>query len=1771
MKKLTLTLIITLAASVWVSFAQNQGNTNTSDSALKGGGRVNPSTLAMEFSLPLGNYPGRGINVPISMNYSSKLWRMEYNESSPSPGGNYSTCRPHYFANFAENSASGWTTSMATPYIEYAGAYVFYNSDGTGISRSEDGCPTSTGGNQSYPYSYIRRIIVHLPSGETHEMRPDDTAISFVSSGTPSEGPQNPGNWNATYYAADGSNLIYVQNSTNSTYRLLMPDGSFYDFENSNSHPDDRKATTYTDRNGNYTTYNAPNSTYLNGYWTDTLGRTLAIPFGQQPPSATDPEVPIEYAMPGVGGTYKFHWKLLKGASQAESALTTYSDSLRYVGNLETCYPGGNPPYNPSYCSRTSGTYLFGGGESARLVDSSLFNPVVLAEIELPTGTSYKFSYDVYGRMEWIYYPTGGKENFTYAVVPTLSMLDPTNLGSISNFGVVNRKLYESTGDTTPYEWSYSAEYAAPSGYKVSTVNPDGTQSDRFLHRGIDAGWGESIFGYDNSLAGMAYEERGFDSAGNMLSRKLTHWTYTLMGGLAQWHPRVDYEESAVYQADGNGVTSTTRFEYEGNLSNRNTPVLVNKTTQYAFSSITSSSLVYGENFAREDGPSANPTPVPTPTPSASPVRSTELTYLQNDSSYSGTASYYTNQNMIGLVTVSKTKDGSGTVVSHSETKYDESGSSPGYRGNPTSSWVWDSYKGGTVRSDSYPLTTTNAVKTSAVFDSYGNQTASTDANGNTTTTTFDGTHHAFPIQVTSSVPDSTNTYGSNSAFITYATFDYTTGLPLTTKDANNLETRITYDANTLRPLMVKNYIGGTETQVGGTAETIYHDETGNYWVKSKTQIDDTHYAESITYFDGLGRAYKAEEVNSEGNVFVEKEFDSDGRVSRVSNPYRTGDTKIWTTNTYDNASRVTSVTLPDSSTVTTDYGISTSSPVGVTKTITDQAGKKRKGFSDASGNMVRVIEDPTSSALATDYAFDTLGNLRKTVQGEQNRYFMHSSIGRLLFAKQVEQETYGGFSATDPVTGNTAWSAKYEYDDNGNITKTTDAKGWYIEGTYDSFNRIKVRNYSDSGTPDVSFYYDGKGLASVPDFSKGKTTKVTSSASETKYMSFDIFGRLLTHRQTTDSVDYDTAYEYNIAGALVEETYPSTRKVRFTTDQDGDLSQVQSKKNSGSGYWTYADAFSYDKNGQLTKFQLGNGRWENYSYNNRQQITQIGLGTTDAATDFLKLEYSYTTPSTTNNNGSLREQKITVPAVGSNSAFTAIQSYSYDDLNRLQSATETVSSSQTWKQTFTYDRYGNRRFDTTGGKTTTLGICSSADCNPTISTNTNRISQSGYTYDANGSLTVNAAGERFGYDAENHQKEFFVASNSGSIADATYSYDGEGRRIKKVSTTETTIFVYDGGGQLVAEYSTALASVQQVSYMTADHLGSPRVMTNENGAVTNRKDFAAFGDEVVSSQRVSGGSGNGYTPDEVRKDYTGYEKDSESGLQFAQARYYNTTHGRFTSVDPLTASASIKNPQTFNRYSYVLNSPYKFVDPLGLLSEDTGACGTRCPGNNAGGGMGIGLTTGMDYGPQVSMPLTDRERSAVRAWSLMALGVPPQIAYAAAYGRPFNSNQQSVPTNVSSQTDPMARLRAKQEAEKAKLISTINTLVNVVFGEDAYFDHRTIKSPVKGMVAAIQSAVRTLFEEVYYGQGNTPTNTLVSRFAAMISSFGGPGKTYWATEEQGKRPKPFHFDRDELRKWGLKIGNLIVTRSQILSERHWIQRENLKNLLIRERSINAE
>ncbi|MBK9438859.1 MAG: hypothetical protein IPN51_12925 [Chloracidobacterium sp.] len=320
-----------------------------------------------------------------------------------------------------------------------------------------------------------------------------------------------------------------------------------------------------------------------------------------------------------------------------------------------------------------------------------------------------------------------------------------------------------------------------------------------------------------------------------------------------------------------------------------------------------------------------------------------------------------------------------------------------------------------------------------------------------------------------------------------------------------------------------------------------------------------------------------------------------------------------------------------------------------------------------------------------------------------------------------------------------------------------------------------------------------------------------------------------------------------------------------------------------------------------------------------------------------MKLDYEYGATAAVNN-GNVTKQTITVPGM----TYPLIQNYTHDSLNRLDDANETYNGTQTWRQDFSFDRYGNRNFvesntsfagfDKLCNSNTELCATLRKQLNPGINSGNNNRMNSGqdYTYDSAGNTLTDANGQTFVYDGENKQVE---VRNSSNAAIGKYWYDGDGKRVKKEvpGTGEVTIFVYDAGGKQIAEYSTVVASANdaRVAYLTADHLGSPRINTDVTGAVTSRHDYHPFGEEMATTQRTSG---LGYAADTVRKQFTGYERDSETELDFAQARYYAKQIGRFMSADVL--GGNIASPQTLNRYSYVINNPSNLSDPTGYSSD---------------------------------------------------------------------------------------------------------------------------------------------------------------------------------------------------------------------------------------------
>ena len=228
---------------------------------------------------------------------------------------------------------------------------------------------------------------------------------------------------------------------------------------------------------------------------------------------------------------------------------------------------------------------------------------------------------------------------------------------------------------------------------------------------------------------------------------------------------------------------------------------------------------------------------------------------------------------------------------------------------------------------------------------------------------------------------------------------------------------------------------------------------------------------------------------------------------------------------------------------------------------------------------------------------------------------------------------------------------------------------------------------------------------------------------------------------------------------------------------------------------------------------------------------------------------------------------------------------------------------------------------------------------------------------------------------------------NSGGTVTGTigeYVYDGDGKRIKKIvpSTVapfndEVTVFVYDAAGKLVAEYATEISQDPKVSYTTADHLASPRILTDENGVTISRRDFHPFGEEIQTNHRHAE---LGYTPDDVRQKFTTYERDGEADLDYAQARYYAKNIGRFNSADEPLLDQWEDEPQSWNLYLYVRNNPLNLVDPLGQSAGcPDGSCFKPCPDGKDCTYDDEGNITHMEDGPIIKVTTREKDPNPFR------------------------------------------------------------------------------------------------------------------------------------------------------------------------------------------------
>jgi RHS repeat-associated protein len=850
-------------------------------------------------------------------------------------------------------------------------------------------------------------------------------------------------------------------------------------------------------------------------------------------------------------------------------------------------------------------------------------------------------------------------------------------------------------------------------------------------------------------------------------------------------------------------------------------------------------------------------------------IRTTTYTYL--------TGSAYTAANILNRVSEITVADSTGQLKSRTDYAYDAPANlnTPCVTGaaqhNDTNFGCSYTTRGlpTSVTTYSDPVTPSGGVTKNFTYDSLGNlRSADADCCQKKQWNYSATTQYAFPDSVVSGASGGPQLTTSN-------TYNSYTGLKATGTDENNQITSYAYDYMK-RPASV--------TRPDGAQTTYAYNEVARTVTETKP-VDSTQKIKETVAYDGLGRTIKTTtaDVNANSYSVVETQYDVLSRTWKVSNPHNST-AQYWAETRFDALGRAVKSIAPDNSTTTLSYATNA-------VTTTDPAGKQRKNVSDGLGRVITVYEPDVTNGNSltqqTTFTYTVQDAVASVAQGVQTRTFNYDGMSRKT-------------SETIPEAGTTS----YQYNSFGLTTQRTDARGVITNYTYDTLNRLAQVSYNVGSTgvpatPQVTYTY-GTSAASN---NNGRLVTMTDGVGSESY-TYDVMGRVTQLQKTISGTVYTTSYAYNYADEETSITYPSGRVVQQSYDPIGRLAAVS------NGGTNYASGFAYNTASQVTGVNYGNGVAAAFGYSpNRLQMQSLSY--TKASQTLFSLAYAYG-PSGSNNGQ--------ISGITDNVDAGRTLSFTYDALSRLSTAASQGSANYVqWGVSFTYDRYGNRTAENQTSDTPPFNQV-------TVNAATNRITGTGYGHDASGNMTGDGSNTLVS-DAENR-----VVSAAG----ATYSYDGKNLRMKRVSGGTTTVYVFSKGS-VIGEYDNGAApaspsreniyvngqllaalSGATTTYRLPDHL-SARIFTDASGNVIGQRGLFPFGEVWYETGTVD------------KWKFTSYERDTETGNDYALARFYVNRLGRFSATDPASCARD-RDPQHLNRYPYVANDPVDQSDPSGLL-----------------------------------------------------------------------------------------------------------------------------------------------------------------------------------------------------------------------------------------------
>ena len=627
-------------------------------------------------------------------------------------------------------------------------------------------------------------------------------------------------------------------------------------------------------------------------------------------------------------------------------------------------------------------------------------------------------------------------------------------------------------------------------------------------------------------------------------------------------------------------------------------------------------------------------------------------------------------------------------------------------------------------------------------------------------------------------------------------------------------------------------------------------------------------------------------------------------------------------------------------------------------------------GYTDSQNNQKTMtydglgrktyMDDPDRGRMT--YTYDDAGNLVQTVDAKnQVIKYEYDGVNRLT------GEYYGN--------GKTEPDVEYHYDaaagpvDRGEFWGTSPAKEIADAVLMGTSN--EAYDWNDDGKIDVADVVDAARSGNQESLITAENTKgflswVRDQSGE-EHNSYDKRGRVawvvkrIAGTGPTDLRNFYSGMEYDPMDRVTQLTYPDGTSVSYKYDTRGLLESVPG----------VIDAYDYNPAGQNDLLSLACGIETTYEYDHRLRLT--GLKTDRATTPLVLQDLNYTYDGVSNitaitdkrsDAGLVQMGAELGIAAAEARKFNGTQAFSYDSLYRL---TRASNGAVYGTIDYRYDRIGNMvhkdaaltdidplmdlRTMKSGGSAGTswrIGRAAGDPPGPHAITGTEKGPGGlamAFTYDDNGNMLTDR-GMTLNWD---HKDRLTGLINGAKTA--VYAYDYSDTRKKKVvmdsgdgATSEVlyvdkfsevrkngklTKYVYAGSSRVArSDVVSPRLDFEVSSFYLHDHLGSTSLSVSDEAVVREQMVNYPFGRQRMGHT----GAGFGYAAD---YEFTGKERDGESGLQYFEARYYDAVVGKFVSVDPLLIASengdSPLNPQLFSLYSYALNKPLLFIDTSGL------------------------------------------------------------------------------------------------------------------------------------------------------------------------------------------------------------------------------------------------